>query len=153
MPQTYSSKWHISYQRMSFLCRSSCTNICKKQNHVFSLIFNIWFLHTRKANHSVLIEQCLPKIITCEQEDWSSDTIPPLNMSENKWINNGITWNPNASESQSSRSRTDIPPCLCTEDMCGIGRPSMILIASIAPLIYIIYRVTRVKINEDFHKK
>jgi len=37
--------------------------------------------------------------------------------------------------------------------MCGIGRPSMTLIASIAPLIYIIYKVTKIKLTADFHEQ
>jgi len=37
--------------------------------------------------------------------------------------------------------------------MGGIGRPSMTLMASIAPLIYIIYKVTKIKLTADFHEK
>jgi len=37
--------------------------------------------------------------------------------------------------------------------MGGIGRPSMTLMASISPLIYIIYKVTKIKLTADFHEK
>lgn len=125
-------------------CAAVLVLILARSKTMFSLWFSAFDFCQKKKNinthHSVPIERILAN-------KWRVKWRPPLNMSmaEHEWIKNDITWNPNASEIQSIRSRIDLSPWLWIEDMCGIGRPSVSLIASMAPLIYIIYRVTKIK--------